>query len=344
MSISSRPFTTNQRIVTTSLSFALGLALLPQAGLADKTNPDFVPPEITLPYPAYMQQQQQASQQQTSGQALPGQPVPGQAVPGQAGGRGNLGFQIPGQMSAMVNQASQQATTPGLEGAGMNPFLMKGADRLRQPPGTAIPTKGWNPNAPNPQYPGAAAAGSPPAQYPGQPQAQAAQPQAQLSTQANLAGQGNQTNPTAVIATSKGNISIMLFREYAPETVAAFLQMIHSGFYNGLTFHRVEPGFVIQGGCPNGNGTGNYIPPGSNQPRFLKLETSPKVSHNAAGVLAMARQPGNPNSASCQFYITLQPQPRLDGQYTVFGGVTSGMDVVKMISKGDKIISITPSE
>ncbi|MBU6450582.1 MAG: peptidylprolyl isomerase [Cyanobacteria bacterium REEB67] len=226
---------------------------------------------------------------------------------------------------------------------------MKGADRLRQPPGTAIPTKGWSPSSGTAQYPGAPTAGSgagaPPPVTPGQPYPGAQNPQAQLSTSANLAGQSsNQSNPTVVISTSKGNINIMLFRQYAPQTVAAFLQMIHSGFYNGLTFHRVEPGFVIQGGCPKGDGTGNYFPPGSNQPRFLPLETSPKVSHNAAGVVAMARQPGNPNSASCQFYITLQPQPRLDGQYTVFGGVTSGMDVVRMIQKGDRIVTITPSE
>ncbi len=161
---------------------------------------------------------------------------------------------------------------------------------------------------------------------------------------ANLSTSVRMADPSAVIATEKGNITIMLFKQYAPKTVAAFEQMVHEGFYNGLIFHRIVPGFVIQGGCPKGDGTGNYIPPGGFQERFLPLETSPAVKHNAAGVVAMARQPGRPNSSSCQFYITLAPQPSLDNQYTVFGGVTSGMDVVNRITKGDKILSITVSE
>src|SRR5262249_33922317 len=130
------------------------------------------------------------------------------------------------------------------------------------------------------------------------------------------------------------------FRKYAPNTVAAFVEMCNKGFYDGLTFHRVEPGFVIQGGDPNGNGSGLYIDPATNQPRFLNLETNPHLRHNAPGVVAMARFGKNPNTASCQFYITLAPQPKLDNQYSVFGGVTQGMDVVKSIEKGDKIQSI----
>ena len=283
--------------------------------LADPTNPDFVPPEITLPYANSGGQTQAAASGQQSGQSGQGQ-APGRPSEGFAG------FQLPTMPSG---------------GNGMNPFLMKGADRLRQPPGAQFPSKGMSP-------PGAAA-GGPPAGSSGfgqQPAAQGSQmPQngqpATLSTQAKIA------DPTAVIATSKGNITIMLFRQYAPNTVAAFMQMVKEGFYNGLTFHRVEPGFVIQGGCPRGDGKGNY-PPNSNQPRYLPLETSPNVSHNAAGVVAMAHQAGNVNSASCQFYITLAPHKELDGQYTIFGGVKEGMDVVNRITKGDQITSITVSQ
>jgi cyclophilin family peptidyl-prolyl cis-trans isomerase len=289
--------------------------------LADQTNPDFVPPEITLPYGNGTSQPQATPAAQPSGQAVPGQAVPGQAA---TGSQGYPGFQVPGM--------------PG-GGNGVNPFLMKGADRLRQPPGTQFQSKGMSPPA--------AATGGPPAgssAYGGPPPVTSGQPMAADGQQATLSTQAKMADPSAVIATSKGNITIMLFRQYAPQTVAAFMQMVKSGFYNGLTFHRVVPGFVIQGGDPNGNGTGDYIPPGTNNPRYLPLEISAKVSHNAAGVVAMARKSGLPNSASCQFYITLQPQPKLDGQYTVFGGVTAGMDVVNRITMGDQITSITVSE
>lgn len=149
--------------------------------------------------------------------------------------------------------------------------------------------------------------------------------------------QSNQNDPVAVIETDKGTITIRLFQKYAPKTVEAFMDMVNRGFYNGLLFHRVEPGFVIQGGCPYGNGTGMYIDPSTNKPRMLMLETSPNLRHNAAGVVAMARFPKNPHSASSQFYITLRPQASLDMKYTVFGGVISGMDVVQRIQKGDKM-------
>jgi len=291
------------------------------SALADKANPDFVPPEITLPYASAPSQSVAAGQAQ---QAVPGQAGQG----GQTGGAqpGFAGFQIP-------NNLGQSASAPG-----MNPFLMKGADRLRQPPGTQFASKSTSP----PGTPPAGAAGAYPGSpgYPGQGgQAPPAQSQgASLSTQINMAA------PRAVIATSKGNITIMLFKEYAPITVGAFMDMARSGFYNGLTFHRVEPGFVIQGGDPKGNGSGFFIPPGSNQPRYLPLETSPKVSHNAAGVVAMAHLPGNPNSSSCQFYITLKATKSLDGQYTIIGGVEQGMDVVNRITIGDRIDSITVSQ
>ncbi len=130
-----------------------------------------------------------------------------------------------------------------------------------------------------------------------------------------------------------------MFQTYAPGTVANFIDLLNKRFYDGLTFHRVEPGFVIQGGCPSGNGSGLYLDPGTRQPRFINLEVHPKLRHNAPGVVAMARFGKNPHSASCQFYITLAPQAKLDGKYAVFGGVVEGMDVVSRIQAGDKIVS-----
>ena len=156
--------------------------------------------------------------------------------------------------------------------------------------------------------------------------------------------QVTQKDPLAVIETSKGPITIRLFRKYAPATVANFVDLIQKGFYNGLTFHRVEPGFVIQGGCPQGNGSGLYMDQATNKPRFINLETSPNLKHNSPGVVAMARFGKNPNSASCQFYITLAPTPQLDMKYGVFGGVVGGMEVVNQIAKGDRIVTIRLQE
>ncbi len=154
----------------------------------------------------------------------------------------------------------------------------------------------------------------------------------------------NKADPIAIIDTDKGEITIRLFRKLAPVTCENFIDLVTKGFYNGLTFHRVEPGFCIQGGCPKGTGTGLYIPPGTSQPRFVPLEVSAQLRHNAPGVVAMARFGASPNTASCQFYITLAPKPNLDNQYGIFGGVVSGMDVVNKIAKGDHIKSISVQE
>ncbi len=154
----------------------------------------------------------------------------------------------------------------------------------------------------------------------------------------------NRPDPVAIIETDKGNIVIRLFRKYAPKTTANFIDLADKGFYNGLTFHRVEPGFCIQGGCPRGDGFGIYTDPVTNQPRILQLETSPYLKHNAPGVVAMAHFPKNPNTASCQFYITLAAQPALDGDYSIFGGVLQGMDVVNKIAKGDKMNRVVVQE
>jgi cyclophilin family peptidyl-prolyl cis-trans isomerase len=147
-------------------------------------------------------------------------------------------------------------------------------------------------------------------------------------------------DPIALIDTSKGAIKILLFRQLAPITVANFVDLVSKGFYNGLTFHRVVPGFCIQGGCPFGTGIGGYTDPVTHQTRCVPLEVSPQLRHNAPGVVALARS-ADPNSGSSQFYITLSATPFLDGKYAVFGGVISGMDVVQSITKGDKIKSIS---
>jgi len=136
----------------------------------------------------------------------------------------------------------------------------------------------------------------------------------------------------AVIETVKGTIKFRLYEKGAPNTAKNFINLAQEKFYDGLTFHRVEPGFVIQGGDPNGNGTGS-------SKKTIKLEVSSDLKHDAAGVVAMARSQ-DPDSASCQFYITLGPAPFLDMKYAVFGRVTEGLDVVKKIEVGDKIKSI----
>ncbi len=143
---------------------------------------------------------------------------------------------------------------------------------------------------------------------------------------------GARRDRIAVIVTNKGTIKFRLYEKDAPITTRNFIGLAQKKFYDGLTFHRYEPGFCIQGGDPNGDGTGN-------SGKRIKLEVSPKLKHDAAGVVAMARS-SDPDSASCQFYITLGPADFLDMNYAVFGRVTSGMEVVKSIRVGDTIKSI----
>ena len=147
-------------------------------------------------------------------------------------------------------------------------------------------------------------------------------------------------NKTVTITTNKGVITADLEMDIAPITAGNFADLVGKGFYNGLTFHRYEPGFVIQGGDPQGTGSGGYIPEGEKSERRIKLEVNNGLKHDKAGVLAMARS-SEPNSASSQFYITLAPAAFLDNNYAVFGQVTSGLDVVQQLRKGDKMESIT---
>ena len=137
----------------------------------------------------------------------------------------------------------------------------------------------------------------------------------------------------AVVTTSKGVIRVQLHGKDAPIHVGNFVELSTKGFYDGLTFHRYVPDFVIQGGCPKGNGTGN--------PGYQIKEEFSTNTHNSHedGTLAMARS-NMPDSAGCQFYFCLGPQHFLDPNYTVFGDTIEGLDVVHSLRKGDKIESI----
>ena len=143
-------------------------------------------------------------------------------------------------------------------------------------------------------------------------------------------------NPIATIVTNKGTIRVRLYPEEAPNTVANFVKLARKGFYNGLTFHRVEPGFVIQGGDPNGNGTGG---PGYS----IKNEPNKILKHNV-GAVAMAN--AGRDTAGSQFYIVIgKPAPHLDnGNYTIFGQVIQGQQVAEKIQVGDKMTRVTIAE
>ncbi|MGE0615671.1 MAG: peptidylprolyl isomerase [Bacteriovoracia bacterium] len=143
-------------------------------------------------------------------------------------------------------------------------------------------------------------------------------------------GEDGLSKATAVITTTKGQVTFKFYTKDAPNTVARIVELINQGFYNGLKFHRVVPGFVIQGGDPDGNGTG-----GSGK----KLKAEFNQRKHREGTVAMARA-ADPDSADSQFYIALDRQPHLDGQYTVFGQVITGMDIVKSIQVGDKMESV----
>jgi peptidyl-prolyl cis-trans isomerase B (cyclophilin B) len=133
----------------------------------------------------------------------------------------------------------------------------------------------------------------------------------------------------AILETDKGTVNIQFFDTDAPNTVANFVKLAKSGFYDGLTFHRVIPNFMIQGGCPKGNGSGG---PGYE----IKDEINP--NKHLAGSMSMAHR--GPNTGGSQFFICHSSQPHLDGIHTVFGK-TEDMAVVNAIRQGDKINSVT---
>ena len=134
----------------------------------------------------------------------------------------------------------------------------------------------------------------------------------------------------ATFDTDRGTVRAELFPEKAPLTVANFVNLAKRGFYDGLKFHRVIPDFMVQGGCPQGTGTGG---PGYK----FEDETTNGVRHER-GVLSMAN--AGPNTNGSQFFITHVATPWLDGKHTVFGKVTEGMEVVDAIAQGDTIKSV----
>ena len=136
---------------------------------------------------------------------------------------------------------------------------------------------------------------------------------------------------TAEIETSKGKVVLDLYAVKAPKTVANFVGLAKRGYYDGLTFHRVIADFMVQGGCPNGNGRGN--------PGYLfEDEIVADLKHTGPGVLSMAN--AGPNTNGSQFFITHKATPWLDGKHAVFGKVKEGMEVVNAIQQNDKIVSI----
>jgi peptidyl-prolyl cis-trans isomerase A (cyclophilin A) len=153
------------------------------------------------------------------------------------------------------------------------------------------------------------------------------------STSVNQSGQsGNNSkqmevsmkNSVALFETSMGNFRIELFEDKAPITTKNFITLVNKGFYNGLIFHRVIDGFMIQGGDPYGNGTGG---PGYTIPD----EFNKDLRHSAEGILSMAN--AGPNTGGSQFFITLTATNWLDGKHAVFGKVVEGMEVVRAIGK-----------
>ena len=134
----------------------------------------------------------------------------------------------------------------------------------------------------------------------------------------------------ASIATDHGTMVIELFEKDAPNTVANFEKLASQNYYDGLTFHRVIPNFMVQGGCPTGTGTGG---PG------YKIDCEINDNKHERGSLSMAH--AGPNTGGSQFFICHAPQPHLDGVHTVFGKVIEGVEVVDKIRKDDKMNTVT---
>lgn len=141
----------------------------------------------------------------------------------------------------------------------------------------------------------------------------------------------------AIIETAKGTMKVRFYEKDAPNTVANFVKLAKSGFYDGLTFHRVIPDFVIQGGCPRGDGTGG---PGYT----IKCELNGDNQYHDRGVLSMAH--AGRDTGGSQFFICMNMEhtQHLDRQHTCFGRVYDGLEVIDKIRRGDKILKITITE
>lgn len=158
---------------------------------------------------------------------------------------------------------------------------------------------------------------------------------------ANYSGCGT-SHPNAILETNKGRIVIELYPDVAPKTVDNFAALIQQGFYDGLSFHRYVPEFVIQGGDPKGDGTGG--PGWTIYGEFQDSDLRSRMPRHKKGVIAMARSQDT-NSAGSQFYICLNSEPEryehLEGGYTTFGRVIEGLAVVNQLREGDKMNKVT---
>jgi peptidyl-prolyl cis-trans isomerase B (cyclophilin B) len=147
-----------------------------------------------------------------------------------------------------------------------------------------------------------------------------------------LSGDASSEGLIAKFETSKGSININLYPEKAPITVSNFVNLVERGYYNGLVFHRVIKDFMVQGGDPDGVGSGG---PGYE----FEDEFDASLTHNGPGILSMANR--GPRTNGSQFFITHLETPWLDGKHTIFGKVSQGLDVVNMIAQGDVIKKVT---
>lgn len=184
--------------------------------------------------------------------------------------------------------------------------------------------------------PAAVAMGDRPATPPAQPQE--ANPAASIAEMEAAAGQVLMLGPRLTFETAKGSFTIVTFPQQAPQTVEQVVRLVEEGFYDGLAFHRVVPGFVAQVGDPKtrelpiddprvgAGGSGTRLP----------AEFRGQSLKHLAGTVAIARG-SDPESGDSQFYITFGPVPHLNGQYTVVGHVVAGMDVVRRLERGDRI-------
>ena len=142
-------------------------------------------------------------------------------------------------------------------------------------------------------------------------------------------------NHTVTIETNHGTITAEIFSDAAPKTAGNFIDLVNKGYYDGIIFHRVIEGFMLQGGDPTGTGTGG---PGYTIPD----EFGEGLAHTEPGVFSMAN--AGPNSGGSQFFITLAATPWLDGKHAIFGKVTSGMDIVQSIGKTETGMQDRPVE
>ncbi len=148
-------------------------------------------------------------------------------------------------------------------------------------------------------------------------------------------------NPVATITVKDyGTMKVELYYEKAPNTVLNFISLANKGFYDGLTFHRIYAGFMIQGGCPEGNGTGD--PGYSIKGEFSSNGFDNDLVHER-GVISMARS-NHPDSAGSQFFIMHEDSPHLDGQYAAFGKVIEGLDVLDAVAESEVTINMSSGE